>query len=64
MVLPTYLAIRSGMDGALLVCWGAASVYITVLGIGFFLRFRAGHWRKMSVIERTEPPDEAVPAGR
>lgn len=50
MVLPTYLAIRLG-QGGLYACWTAATVYITVLGIGFLWRFKAGKWREMSVIE-------------
>jgi MATE family multidrug resistance protein len=50
MVLPTFLAVRWGYGG-LYACWTAATVYITVLGIGFLWRFRAGHWREMSVIE-------------
>lgn len=38
--------------GSLTVSWWAATVYIIVLGGGFLLRFQAGHWQSMRVIER------------
>ncbi len=53
MVLPTYLAVRMGYGGVqgVYICWSAATTYITILGLGFLWRFRAGKWRSMSVIE-------------
>ena len=61
MVLPTWLAVRAGYGG-LPICWTAAAIYITVLGIGFLIRFLGGRWREMSVIEQTESAldDDAV----
>lgn len=50
MVAPTYLIWRFRWGG-LYACWAAATIYITVLGLGFLWRFREGRWREMSVIE-------------
>lgn len=57
MVLPAWLATAGGR-GSLLACWTAATVYITVLGIGFALRFRTGRWQSMTVIDHV-PESEA-----
>ena len=35
--------------------WSAAAVYITVFAGAMFLRFRAGQWRKISLVERETP---------
>lgn len=51
MVVPTWVAVQRGVGG-MAACWWSVSVYIVVLGIGFLLRFRAGRWRQMSVLER------------
>ncbi|MDA1354098.1 MAG: MATE family efflux transporter [bacterium] len=48
MVLPTIL-FQSHM-GAVYYAWAAASVYITLQSLVFFLRFRQGKWKTMSVI--------------
>ncbi len=53
MVIPAYIA-TSLEQHALTVCWSAVTCYIAVLGVGFVLRFRAGHWQSMSVIERSD----------
>jgi MATE family multidrug resistance protein len=52
MVLPTWISIR-WFGGGLHACWWFCTIYIIVLGIGFFARFQAGHWKKMRVIEPT-----------
>ncbi len=52
MVLPTWISIR-WYGGGLNACWWFCTIYIIVLGIGFFARFQAGHWKKMRVIEAT-----------
>ena len=50
MVLPTWVSIK-WFGGGLYACWWFCTIYIIVLGIGFFARFQAGHWKKMRVIE-------------
>jgi MATE family multidrug resistance protein len=52
MVLPTWVSIK-WFGGGLHACWWFCTIYIIVLGIGFFARFQAGHWKKMRVIEVT-----------
>lgn len=61
MVLPAWLATANG-QGGLLACWSAATIYIFVLGIGFALRFRKGHWQTMSVIERLPRDADGIDA--
>ena len=52
MVLPTWVSIR-WFGGGLHACWWFCTIYIIVLGCGFFARFLAGHWKSMKVIEAT-----------
>jgi MATE family multidrug resistance protein len=49
MVLPTWAAWHYGWG--LYWAWTFASIYIIALGITFLLRFRAGKWKSMRVIE-------------
>jgi MATE family multidrug resistance protein len=51
LILPTYLAIE-GFGGGILAGWTIATVYVSLLGVAFYLRFRAGQWKGMRVIER------------
>ena len=53
MVLPTWAAWKYGWG--LYWAWGFASAYVIALGITFLLRFQAGKWKSMRVIERTRP---------
>lgn len=57
MVLPTWICWR-WFDGNLLGSWAACTTYICVLGLGLFLRFQAGHWQSMRVIEPTAEPQQ------
>lgn len=50
MVLPTAISVL-WFGGGLLSSWWFCTVYIIVLGIGFWARFQAGHWKSMRVIE-------------
>ncbi|WP_299460887.1 MATE family efflux transporter [uncultured Gimesia sp.] len=50
MVIPTFL-IWMYADEKLFGSWTACTSYIAVLGIGYLIRFQAGHWKKMRVIE-------------
>jgi MATE family multidrug resistance protein len=59
MLLPTFL-VWWLYGGNLLASWWACTVYVIVLGIGFLLRFQAGRWKTMSVIERLPRPSETA----
>lgn len=57
MVIPCYLAVKLGWG--LFVAWGAVTAYVCILALVFLLRFRAGKWKTMRVIEAPVP---TVPA--
>ncbi|QDT96177.1 MATE family efflux transporter [Gimesia aquarii] len=50
MVIPTFI-IWMYSDEKLFYSWAACTSYIGVLGLGYLIRFQAGHWKKMRVIE-------------
>ena len=50
MVIPVFLAL-SFFDVGIYVLWSFLCAYIIVAGIAFYLRFRAGQWKDMRVIE-------------
>jgi MATE family, multidrug efflux pump len=50
LIVPTYLTVEV-FEFGLLSAWVLASVYIALLGITFYLRFRGGKWKEMRVIE-------------
>jgi MATE family multidrug resistance protein len=52
LVLPTWISL-TWFSGGLHACWWFCTIYIIVLGLGFYARFQAGHWKKMRVIEAT-----------
>ncbi|MGZ5385646.1 MAG: MATE family efflux transporter [Acidimicrobiia bacterium] len=54
LILPTYLAIER-FGGGILTGWTIATVYVSLLGVAFYLRFRGGQWKEMRVIERLAP---------
>jgi multidrug resistance protein, MATE family len=62
LILPTYLAIER-FGGGILTGWTIATAYVSLLGVAFYLRFRAGQWKGMRVIERHEEPTSAPMAG-
>jgi MATE family multidrug resistance protein len=49
MVLPTYLVVRAG--GSVYWTWWFATAHIFTMAGCFYLRFRAGKWKSMRVIE-------------
>jgi multidrug resistance protein, MATE family len=59
MVLPTFIGRMTG-HGSLNGAWWACTVYIIVMGVGYMLRFQAGRWKSMRVIE--DFLSDAVPA--
>jgi MATE family multidrug resistance protein len=50
LIIPTYFSIMVFKSG-LLISWIFATVYVSSLGITFYLRFRSGKWKTMRVIE-------------
>ncbi|MCB4791072.1 MAG: MATE family efflux transporter [Elusimicrobia bacterium] len=50
LVIPSYLVVFIFGKG-LYYAWAIASIYVSVLGIAFYLRFLQGKWKSMSVIE-------------
>ncbi|MBX3441846.1 MAG: MATE family efflux transporter [Planctomyces sp.] len=73
MVVPSILAVQyaerlpnwgvltmlseQGASPSLWACWWAATLNITVLGVGLLIRFQGGRWRTMRVIEAHPVPD-------
>jgi MATE family multidrug resistance protein len=55
LIIPTYLSIVVFKAG-LYTSWIFVTLYISVLGLAFLMRYRNGAWKKMRVIE--EFPDE------
>ncbi|HBG78063.1 MAG TPA: MATE family efflux transporter [Phycisphaerales bacterium] len=63
MVIPSWLAVtflhgRMRLYGA----WTALTIYVCVLAVMFFLRFRHGKWKSMRVIEKTPTLPDGLPA--
>jgi MATE family multidrug resistance protein len=49
MVVPTFFIVRAG--GNLYWAWAALTGYVFAMAVCFYLRFRAGKWKTMRVIE-------------
>lgn len=52
LVIPTYIVLNT-FGGGIVACWTIATVYVCLLGVAFYLRFRNGKWKSMKVIEET-----------
>ncbi len=50
LVIPSYIAIVI-MGRGLYTAWGIASLYISLLGFSYLIRFLTGKWKTMKVIE-------------
>jgi MATE family multidrug resistance protein len=44
--------------GGLIWCWWVITLWLTILGTVYFIRFQQGHWRRMRVIEPDASPDQ------
>ncbi|MCR4438306.1 MAG: MATE family efflux transporter [bacterium] len=62
MVIPSYVAV-SVFGKGLLTMWGAATLYIMLVGLTFLLRFLRGKWKSMRVIEVPRTGVLRVPEG-
>ena len=49
-VVPSWIAIRI-FNTSIYTMWTIATIYLCILGSCFYLRYRAGYWQKMRVIE-------------
>ncbi len=61
MVLPTAVAWMT-IGLSLNVGWSACTIYVIVLGVGFVLRFQAGRWKSMQIIERDSAEADPMPS--
>lgn len=59
MLLPTYVAITF-FGGGIYTAWTAASAYVFCVGTLLLLRFRAGRWKRLRVIEAAPALEPAV----
>jgi MATE family multidrug resistance protein len=50
LVIPSYIAVVV-MGRGLYTAWGIASLYISLLGFSYLIRFLSGKWKTMKVIE-------------
>ena len=52
MLVPSFVVLTY-FDGGLYLLWSFVCIYICVMSIVFYLRFRTGRWKSMRVIENT-----------
>jgi len=57
LIIPSYVALEV-FGAGILAGWTIATIYVSVLGVAFYLRFRSGKWKTMRVIEHPgrQPP--------
>jgi MATE family multidrug resistance protein len=58
LVVPSYVAIEV-LGAGVVASWGIGTTYVSVLGIAMYLRYRAGTWKRMRVIEAARRQPEA-----
>jgi len=54
LIIPTYIVIIVFQRG-LVPAWICATVYVSALGLSFYIRFLGGKWKSMRVIENPAP---------
>ena len=60
MIIPCIIAVWLGASAAVL--WGFVTLFIMIMGLGMMLRYWAGHWKSMSVIESNVAAPSEEPA--
>jgi len=60
LIIPSYVAVEV-FGAGILAGWTIATVYVSVLGVAFYLRFRSGMWKTMRVIEHPDLQPPAAP---
>jgi MATE family, multidrug efflux pump len=58
LILPTYVAVIV-FDHGLMTSWIIATIYVSLIGIVYWLRFLNGKWLSMRVIESAQPAKSA-----
>ena len=51
LIIPTYIIVEFLQLGMTAV-WSTGIIYVLGLGIAYYIRFRAGKWKDMRVIEK------------
>jgi len=54
LIIPVYLVVEV-FEAGLMLAWVLATVYVSLLGVVFYLRFLGGKWKTMRVIEQEVP---------
>ncbi len=62
LVIPSYVACVI-MGRGIYVAWTILTLYVSVLGIAFYGRYRAGYWKSMRVIEHMPTPGVEIAEG-
>lgn len=62
LVIPSYVACVM-MGAGIYVAWAILTLYVIVLALAFYSRYRAGHWRSMRVIEHMPSPGVEIAEG-
>jgi len=62
MIVPTYVACVE-LDGGLIAAWSFASLAFVIIGLAMLVRYRAGRWRELRVIEPSVATPELVRRG-
>jgi MATE family multidrug resistance protein len=60
LIIPVYLVVEV-LELGLMFAWVLATVYVTSLGVIFYLRFLGGQWKNMRVIEQEVPVPVPAP---
>jgi len=50
--VPSVYIVINYLHLGMLSAWSCLLVYVTVLGMAFYLRFRSGHWKKIKMVSR------------
>ncbi|MCG3197974.1 MAG: Multidrug resistance protein NorM [bacterium] len=62
LVGPSYVACVL-LGKGIYTAWAILTLYVVVLAVAYWLRYRAGHWRSMRVIEHAPAPGATVSEG-
>jgi MATE family multidrug resistance protein len=52
------LVLVLGFGAGPIAAWLWCMLYITIIGVGLYLRFRSGRWKKIDILERRTPVEE------
>jgi MATE family multidrug resistance protein len=55
VLVPGQFLIVIVWEAGVIIAWAWTAFYIALLAIGFYCRFRAGHWRDIDMLETSRP---------